>query len=235
MLYLKDKAGCLRIFDMAFCAKNFHPKFSIKNFPPQWPKHKVLMREGVFQLIFISPIVKSVLKWQQSAEQLEEDGGKGRPQISWHFHLLELLSWNFFLWRKIHAGEIIVNWIQYYQYFPKLIWRRGWRQLRGRAAVSWPGLNGSFWRVASLGVKLGQAPGLYHAPWPRFGPHHHHHHHLDAFPTHMHQRHCIQFSWHKILKMFGATFLLKSKIDNCLGQKYFVGAHHHFTPEICCW
>ena len=74
MLYLKDKAGCLRILDMAFCAKNFHPKFSIKNFPPQWPKHKVLMREGVFQLIFICPIVKSVLKWQQSAEQLEEDG-----------------------------------------------------------------------------------------------------------------------------------------------------------------
>ena len=164
----------------------------------------------------------------------------GRPQISWHFHLLELLSSNFFLSRKVHAGEIIVNWIQCYQCFPlsispNLFGDEVGGSSGGRAAVSWPGLNGSFWRVASLGVKLGQAPGLYHAPWPRFGPHHHHHHHLDAFLTHMHQRHCIQFSWHKILKMFGATFLLKSKIDNCLGQKYFVGAHHHFTPEICCW
>ena len=218
MLYLKDKAGCLRILDMAFCAKNFHPKFSIKNFPPQWPKHKVLMREGVFQLIFICPIVKSVLKWQQSAEQLEEDGEASDlmtlppPGIAF----LKFLSFQESScgWNNCQLNPVLSECFPP-EYFPKLIWRRGWRQLRGRAAVSWPGLNGSFWRVASLGVKLGQAPGLYHAPWPRFGPHHHHHHHLDAFPTHMHQRHCIQFSWHKILKMFGATFLLKSKIEIC--------------------
>ena len=162
----------------------------------------------------------------------------GRPQISWHFHLLELLSSNFFLSRKVHAGEIIVNWIQCYQSVfplsisPNLFGDEVGGSSGGRAAVSWPGLNGSFWRVASLGVKLGQAPGLYHAPWPRFGPHHHHHHHLDAFPTHMHQRHCIQFSWHKILKMFSATFLLKSKIDNFLGHNVNNTSLEHITISL---
>ena len=28
MLYLKDKAGCLRILDMTFCANIFHQKLS---------------------------------------------------------------------------------------------------------------------------------------------------------------------------------------------------------------